>query len=159
MMCEKCGVNNATTHIRSIINGKIYETYLCDNCAAKHNNDDNLLQMLSGVFGDAQKSNVKSDIIRCECCGNSFNDIAQSGKCGCAQCYKTFYEQLLPYFKRVHGSTNHIGKTPSKACFKENKADMVAQLKERLKMLVKEEKYEQAAVMRDKIKALEEGVQ
>ena len=35
MKCQKCGVNNANTHVKSIINGEIKEYDLCSECAKK----------------------------------------------------------------------------------------------------------------------------
>ena len=119
MLCDKCGKNHATTHIRSVVNGFVAEKNLCGYCAATegytgiaHNS---IGDMLASVFGDALASGSKSLENRCACCGVTFSDIAESGKVGCSECYKTFYEQLMPYLKRVHGSTKHAGRVPNKA--------------------------------------------
>lgn len=151
MLCEKCGKNTATTHIRTVVNGHVYEKHLCDYCANDGYSavgDNNITQMLTSVFGE----NKASITTRCDCCGSSFSDIANSGKCGCAQCYTTFYNQLLPYFKRAqYGGTQHKGKNLNNAAVKSN-TDNVNELKLLLQQLIKEEKYEQAAIIRDKIK-------
>lgn len=160
MLCEKCGKMAATTHIHSVVNGIVTEKHLCGYCAASENYGDikgnNLSQMLSSMFGDALGTVSASQLTRCSCCGSTFSDIAKSGKCGCAECYTTFYEQLLPYFKRVHGSTKHIGKIPNRVTsLDSNDKDGVESLRMLLSQLVSEEKYEQAAIVRDKIKNLE----
>lgn len=160
MLCEKCGKTAATTHIRSVINGKVTEKYLCSHCAADEGYGDikgsNLSQMLSSMFGDTANAPKNTQVTRCGCCGSNFSDIAKSGKCGCPECYTTFYEQLLPYLKRVHGSTKHIGKIPSRVSVAEKTdKDNIDELRALLNRLVGEEKYEQAAVVRDKIKELE----
>ena len=160
MICEKCGVNNATTHIRSVVNGVVNEKYLCASCAASEGYGDiksnSLSQMLSSMFGDTVAASTKSRVTRCKCCGSTFADIAKSGKCGCAECYTTFYEQLLPYFKRVHGSTQHIGKMPKSVTHTHDTSkDNLSELRALLTQLVNEENYEQAAVVRDKIKKIE----
>lgn len=160
MLCEKCGVNTATTHIRTVVNGEVYERHLCGNCAMSEGYADiknnSLTQMLSDMFGDTVLPN-DNKITRCSCCGSSFSDIADSGKCGCSECYTTFYKQLLPYFKRVHGNIQHIGKKAIGAQA-ENKDGAIDELRSLLKKLIEEENYEQAAVVRDKIKGLQEGV-
>lgn len=160
MICEKCGVNKATTHIRTVVNGVVCEKHLCSNCAANESNYDiknnNLTQILSNMFIDMATPS-QNKITRCNCCGSTYADIADSGKCGCSECYTTFYEQLLPYFKRVHGSTQHIGKK-LKISENTNETNTIDELREVLKQLIKEENYEQAAVIRDKIKSLQEGV-
>ena len=35
MKCQKCGANNANTHVKTIINGEIKEYDLCSECAKK----------------------------------------------------------------------------------------------------------------------------
>ena len=163
MLCEKCGVNNATTHIRTIINGVVHEKHLCSHCAATESKyetkyetkDNNLAQILGNMFGNASQ-NSQSAITRCGCCGSTYEDIAESGRCGCPECYHSFYNQLLPYFKRVHGSTQHIGKRIN-VVNKKTETDTIDELRELLKQLINEENYEQAAVVRDKIKSLQEG--
>lgn len=161
MLCEKCGKNHATTHIRSVVNGVVHEKNLCGYCAAAEGynelHDNSLTKMLASMFGDVLISNTQSKNIRCECCGASFSDIAESGKVGCPQCYKTFYNELLPYLKRVHGSIKHTGKIPNRAPLTvAPKQDTIEALRLRLTEHVREEKYEEAAILRDKIKKLEE---
>ena len=66
------------------------------------------------------------------------------------------YNELLPYLKRVHGSTKHIGKIPNRAPLAvKTDEETVEGLRSKLNQLIREEKYEEAAVIRDKIKRLE----
>ncbi len=158
MLCEKCGVNNATTHIRTIINGVVHEKHLCSHCAATESKyetkDNNLAQILGNMFGNASQ-NSQSDVTRCDCCGSTYEDIAENGRCGCPECYTTFYNQLLPQLKRIHGSTDYTGK---KINVTEKKTlESISELDVTLKKLIDEEKYEQAAIVRDEIKKLKEG--
>ncbi len=160
MLCEKCGKNNATTHIRSVVNGVVTEKNLCGYCAASEGytnlQNNSLAQMLSSMFGDVLAVNSKAAAVRCSCCNATFSDIAESGKVGCPECYKTFYNELLPYLKRVHGSTKHAGKIPNRAPLAVTVSeDTVESLRLKLNQLVREENYEEAAVIRDKIKKLE----
>ncbi len=156
MLCEKCGKNHATTHIKTFVNGVVREYNLCDYCAAKEGYAANSLTgMLASMFGDISKNGLSKNSVKCSVCGSTFSDIAKGGKVGCSKCYETFYEQLLPYLKRVHGSTNHAGKVPNSTPLK-IKPETVEDLRNELCRLVAEEKYEQAAVIRDKIKELEE---
>lgn len=160
MKCEKCGVNTATTHIKSIVNGVLKEIHLCPVCAAKQGYGDisnmNFAGMLASMFGDnLQISNGMKDK-KCPVCNQTFSQIAKSGKVGCAECYKTFKSELLPYIKRVHGSTVHIGKIPNSApLIVKPETPTVEDLRLELNRLVAEEKYEQAAVIRDEIKRIE----
>ena len=162
MFCENCGVNKATTHIHSVVNGVVNEKYLCNHCAASEGysdiNNNNLSQMLSSMFGETLNLPVEKNIVHCDCCGSTFADIANSGRCGCAECYSTFYKQLLPYFKRLHGSTKHTGKTINNIKDYNNPTETIDSLRQLLSKLIQDENYEQAAVIRDKIKSLQEGM-
>lgn len=160
MLCDKCGKNNATTHIRSVVNGVVAEKKLCGYCAATEGytnlSNNSLAGMLASVFGDVMNSKSPSASVKCPVCSATFSDIAETGKVGCSECYKTFYDELLPYLKRVHGSTKHVGKIPNSAPLavmpeKETADD----LRMELNRLIREENFEQAAVIRDKIKKLE----
>lgn len=160
MLCQKCGKNTATTHIKTIINGKVTEQNLCGYCAAKHGysnfSDGSITGLLSSMLGHTLKSENASFEKNCACCGSTFANIAETGKVGCAECYKTFGQELLPYLKRIHGSINHTGKTPgSKELVVTEVKDNVSELKRKLANLVAAEKYEEAAVVRDEIKRLE----
>jgi protein arginine kinase activator len=159
MICQKCGKNNATTHIHSVIGGIVKDIDLCPVCAAKEGYSNasagSLASMLSSVFGDMAMP-VTDRAERCPCCNSSFREIAKTGKAGCPKCYEKFKNELLPYLKRVHGSVTHIGKKPEKDALVVSKTDKLTEMRKKLSELVKNENYEEAAVMRDKIKLYEE---
>lgn len=161
MLCEKCGKNTATTHIKTVINGNVTEIRLCGYCAAKEGYTDFSNGSLSGLLSSMLATGVggagKLQMSRCKFCGASFAQIAERGKVGCANCYKEFKDELLPYFKRIHGSVRHSGKNPitTELTVKPEKPS-VDELKVKLAELVAAEKFEEAAVIRDKIKK-EEG--
>ena len=156
MLCEKCGKNHATTHIKSVVNGIVREYNLCSECAAKSGYGSNSLTgMLASMLGDMALPTVKAQKT-CPVCGATFSDIAKTGKMGCSECYNAFRDEILPYIKRVHGATNHAGKIPNRApLVVRPKEKTVSDLRQELSRLVAEEKYEQAAIVRDKIKEME----
>ena len=160
MKCEKCGKNTATTHIHSVVNGVVHDMNLCSVCAAQNGytsgSHNSLAGMLASMFGEFLNTGIPTNSVHCPICGATFSDIAKSGKVGCAECYKTFESDLMPYLKRVHGSTKHVGVVPNNAPIMvvENK-ETVDSLRMQLNRLVTEERYEEAAVVRDKIKELE----
>jgi len=160
MKCEKCGINEATTHIRSVVNGVVREYNLCSSCANESGYNstghNSLAGMLASMFGEFLNTGIPSNTVKCPVCGATFSDIAKSGKVGCAQCYKTFENDLMPYLKRVHGSTKHVGVVPNKApIMVVDSKETVDSLRLELSRLVSEEKYEEAAIIRDKIKEME----
>ncbi|MEE1244457.1 MAG: UvrB/UvrC motif-containing protein [Acutalibacteraceae bacterium] len=157
MLCEKCGKNHATTHIKTVVNGVVKEYNLCAYCAAKEGYSTNSLAgMLASMFGEISGSELLGHQTKCSVCGSTFSDIAKTGKVGCSECYTTFYDELLPYLKRVHGSTKHVGKVPNSApLMVKPQTKTVEDLRNELTRLIAEENYEQAAVIRDKIKEME----
>ena len=161
MLCEKCGKNTATTHIKTVINGNVTEMSLCGYCAAKEGYADfqkgSLSALLSSMLASGVQSAGKIQASRCSFCGTTFAQIAESGKVGCGNCYKDFKTELLPYFKRIHGSVKHSGKSPkTTGLMATNPSPTIEELKIKLAELVAAEEFEQAAVLRDKIKE-EEG--
>ncbi len=157
MLCDKCKKNSATTHIKTVVNGIVKDEYLCNECAENQgfiSNDYSALSaFLSSVLGEECEESNK--ILRCPVCGSSFEEISKTGRLGCSNCYTTFNSQILPYLKRVHGSTKHTGKKIGRNCQISDSPDELSLLKEKIKQLIAEEKYEEAAKVRDKIKELE----
>ena len=116
MLCQSCGKKTATTHIKTIVNGKLTQYHLCADCA-KMKGYGNIFQdwsfsfgnMLGGLLGTTIQ---EEEILRCEKCGASFEEISKTGKIGCAHCYEIFRRKLAPVIQRIHGTTQHKGKVP-----------------------------------------------
>lgn len=92
---------------------------------------------------------------RCQCCGSSFEDIAKTGKVGCAECYDVFYEELLPSIQRIHGRTAHTGKLAHSAGTEVKVRNEIAKYRAELEKAIKDQEFEKAAELRDRIKELE----
>ena len=157
MICEKCGKNHATTHIKTVVNGIAQEYNLCEECALLYGYGANTLSgMLASMLGDISGRDTLLNKPKCSVCGITFSEIAKTGKVGCSECYNAFYDELLPYLKRVHGSTKYVGKVPNSApLVVVEQTNTIADLRNELSKLVAEENYEQAAIIRDKIKEME----
>lgn len=161
MLCQNCGKYEATTHIKRIVNGQRAEAHLCSECAGVlgYNNafsdfGFNFSDMLSSFFNENTIGVLSNNVVRCEKCGSSFNDIIKSGKIGCADCYRTFYDKLLPSLERIHGRTHHEGKVISTVKI-DTPETKLTDLKAELDKAVGEQNYELAAKLRDEIKELE----
>ena len=166
MKCQKCGANNANTHVKTIINGEFKEYDLCSECAHKmgYTNvfadmDNDFSNLLGSFFGNVLPARTQAT--RCEFCGSTYSEIAKTGQVGCANCYKLFADQLYPSIRRIHGNTTHCGKNSGRAAAAEKKpAEMtkeekLADMKKQLDAAVKEQNFELAAELRDKIKETE----
>ena len=100
--------------------------------------------------------------VKCPGCGFSGSDFKKSGLLGCAECYRTFKKVLLPLLRRIHGSTGHLGKIPSKIPARHGKSLLMESqklrvLREKLVKAVREENFEEAAKTRDEIRKIENG--
>ena len=165
MKCQKCGANNANTHVKTIINGEFKEYDLCSDCAKKmgytnvfSDMEDEFSNFLGSFFGNVLPARTQAT--RCEFCGTTYPEIAKTGHVGCAKCYDVFADELYPSIRRIHGNTTHCGKNSKRAenakaekPVEQTKEDKIKALKAELDKAVKEQNFEHAAELRDKIKA------
>ena len=114
--------------------------------------------LFSNLFSEFSGSSFKvNNVKRCKFCKTSIEEIANTGKLGCENCYSAFYNELLPFIKKVHGSVRHVGKKPGKfsaSADNVSKENKLYELKEKLKEAIERQEFEQAAVLRDEINAL-----
>lgn len=166
MKCQKCGANNANTHVKTIINGEFKEYDLCSECARKMGYTNVFADMeneFSGFLGSffTNVLPARTQATRCEFCGSTYPEIAKTGQVGCAHCYELFADQLYPSIRRIHGNTAHCGKNSGMASKEAEKPEeltkeeTVNQLRQQLDSAVKEQNFELAAELRDKIKEME----
>lgn len=166
MLCEACGKRPASVHVTKVINNVKSESHLCQECAYQQGQFSWFTEpavtfhnILAGLFDpDTAKGGLPGaqPHARCENCGLSFGDFRRLGHLGCDTCYSTFGGMLESLLRRVHGSTRHTGKVPSGGAHGPlSKKRRLRQLRQQLEQAIKTENYEQAAVLRDQIRALE----
>ncbi len=161
MLCQNCERHEATTHNKRVVNGETTATHLCSECAANLGYGDFLSGFslnLGGLFenfASERPKGAETSLQLCPKCGSSFKDITKSGKIGCAECYNTFYEKLLPTLQRIHGRIRHSGKVSEAACEENKKLNRIEALRCKLNVAVEEQNYELAAELRDEIRELE----
>lgn len=174
MKCENCGKREATVRYSENINGRKRELNLCEECSRELGIDSMDFSMpidfssfFAGMLEEFQGSDFMPMIdtvkdIKCKSCGNTFEDILNTGKFGCANCYDTFESRLDPIIRKIQGSTKHVGRlgkvtehkvnsNPANKTKKQEPKNKLEELKEKLKKAVQEEKYEDAAKFRDEI--------
>ena len=181
MLCDNCGKREANVRYSENINGRKKELHLCEECSKKlgiENMDFNMPIDFSSFFGGLLEDFGTNDFmplfnevkqLKCDNCGYTFEDIVNTGKLGCENCYSVFEDRLDLIIKKIQGSNKHVGRTgkiiDSKISEKINNKDSktennkdvskVEKLQNDLKKAIKEEKYEEAAKIRDEIKKLE----
>jgi protein arginine kinase activator len=164
MLCDICGKNPATVHLTEIIDDQMKELHLCEECAheksAAMEQQFGLSDLLAGLseFGKSAKDQEPISV-KCPSCQLTYADFKKLGRLGCGECYNTFRKYLTPLLRKIHGSSQHIGKSPLKIRPVHNssakKKDPLAELRIKLSQAIAKEEFEEAAKMRDQIKLLE----
>jgi len=163
ILCS-CGKAVATIHVTEIIDGEKKELHLCEECAKEkkiffpqHQVID-LSDVLSGLIDAAGHQHTERlDALQCTECGMTFADFRERGRFGCPNDYEVFREGIDPLLERMHGTTQHRGKTPA-AARAANPDDRLRQLRAELQESVDTEAFERAAQLRDEIYALKKDM-
>ncbi len=170
MSCDECGKNKATVHLTEIINDQITKLNLCETCAKEKGSDveqhfgiGDLLAALSDTHTASATAEAPAMKGRCAQCGLTYDDFKKIGRLGCSDCYNAFKPSLAPLLKKIHGSNQHLGKSLSPQALSELKVsskhhDELELVKQELQKAVKNEEFEEAAALRDKIKFLEKKI-
>ena len=203
MLCDNCGKREANIRYTENINGKIKEMHLCEECSKKLGIMDkmnfNIPTSFPSFFGSFLEdfgeleampifNELKEEV--CNSCNTSFEDIINTGRLGCPNCYDVFSDRLDPILKRLQGANRHVGrkaeqlnndnKTIKNIDNQENKSEVknknkennekihttsendmkqekMEKLQEQLKEAIKEERYEDAAKIRDEINLMKKN--
>ena len=183
MKCENCGKNEANVKYTQIINGDKKQMFLCEECSQKlginnmsFNMPIDFASFLGDFFDDLNQTSFIPQLtspvgLRCSKCGLDFEDFLHTGKFGCSNCYDEFESMIDPILKSMYGSNRHVGRlgnviegnnisNDDKVSQSENKQteeeSKMDKLKADLKQAIKDERYEDAAKIRDEIKKLEQ---
>jgi protein arginine kinase activator len=165
-MCKQCGIRPSKIHYAEIINNRTVTTDLCLECAESRGIDVQkpgnygLGDLVAGLIDTgAQTQAERMGKVKCPACEFVYSEFKRSGRFGCPECYIAFETQLIPLLRQVHGSTQHEGKTPKRVGPKAVIRKELMDLKEQLSRAILEERYEDAARIRDRIRTLEVRVE
>jgi len=160
MVCNICGKNPATVHLTEIIDDQMNELHLCEECARQKSvqmeQQFGLSDLLAGM-AEFEKPAKKTEeaALKCASCGLTYADFKKIGRLGCGECYSAFKKYLGPLLKRIHGSSQHLGKSPLKIPGALKKKTDLAALRLSLQKAIETEAFEEAAKIRDQIRELE----
>ena len=159
MICQNCNKNDATLHMKRIINGRAAEVHLCSDCARSLGYGEAFSGFGLGfghLLGELLSSNENgsANSMRCPACGKSFEEIAEDGKMGCAECYAVFYDRLLPTLNKIHGKTSYMGTKPQTSGNSDAPSISLDELKNALSEAIERQDFELAASLRDQINEL-----
>jgi protein arginine kinase activator len=163
MLCQNCQKRAANVHFSQIINNNKIELHFCNICAKEKGyiniiepiNISDFLSSLLGYGTVHQVQPYQPEKEACVVCGMTFEDFQKTGKLGCYNCYNLFGDKLKPVLKNLHGSLNHNGKLPIRMGESIKISKETKKLRDELDAAVRNEEYERAAELRDKIKLFE----
>lgn len=156
MLCDRCQSRTATVH-NITINGDIRnEEHLCEECASQLGYfqlapEVNFHKILPKFFTPLKNLHEEAAKI-CPNCGRNGLELQKYGKPGCPQCYDFFNEEINTLLTRIHGSSIHKGKVPVNI---RSEMEELKTLRQHLQQMIADENYEEAALIRDKIRSLE----
>jgi len=162
MKCERCGSRTATVRYAEVVDGSLTTWHLCEECASERGVTGSLtslagplVNILMGLLEGEGGAEPVDPGSTCPRCGLTYEGFRRVGRLGCATCYEAFSSQLKPLLRRIHGSTDHTGGVPSTDEGGHFRRKEISKLKGELTRAVAAEDYEQAAELRDTVRARE----
>ncbi len=163
MLCNVCGKNEAKVYLTQMVEGKIKKVDLCEGCAKEKGIDDpagfSLADVLTGMESVQESEAPARDPggdARCGYCNYTQSEFKKTGRLGCSGCYEAFEEGLEQVFKTMHRGVRHSGKVPEALRNSQELVNRSQELQAALDAAVAEEKFEEAAVLRDELKEVTE---
>ena len=177
MLCDKCKKNEATIHVKKILDGKTEILHLCAECAKEKEDQGvlgalgfNLAEVLFNIGELTQKdmssqgplaeAHAAEHSVCCPVCRWDMQKLQETnGKLGCPACYQAFSEIIGDALNRIQKGKVHLGKRPDQHDPLLNVAALrieIERTRRELADFVRREEYEQAAVCRDKLNGLNE---
>ncbi|MDR0727626.1 MAG: hypothetical protein LBF26_01900 [Puniceicoccales bacterium] len=171
--CDCCGAL-ATVFLTQVINGAATHLRLCEKCARERGFLDSSGMPPKGLAGfwDFRTRGTADrgvDLV-CPKCGMTVAKLCATSRVGCAQCYSTFRNVIFEKIPTYSGATQFMGKIPTllpelsdaDCPFEPHSTDdkhgtcpsgdgHVRKLFSHLKLAIVEERYEDAAQIRDEI--------
>lgn len=171
MLCSVCNKNHATIHIQEVVNGVKKTIHICQVCAAAKGlnvpgfEGMNLTEFLYNISSDDPKESQSivideneiktADVLACSKCGWDSEKMKKTGRLGCPECYHTFRDKLADSLALMHRGIVHCGKIPPSVVSERNAfMTTLLKLQKKLEKHIKNEEYEEAAKVRDKLKDL-----
>ena len=161
MNCELCQQAEATIHLTQVVDGAVKKVHLCEACAAKSGFDIqgpmSVTDILLGLGGQGEPkaaTTSKRPERSCPSCHLRRADFKKTGRLGCPDCYDAFKDELGPLLRAMHRGDRHRGKVPERERSRLQATEEVEALQEKLDAAIQEERYEDAARLRDEIQAV-----
>ena len=163
--CEKCGERPAEITLTDVSGGEVHEIHVCRTCARAmgasiegESSGFNVSKFIADIEDSSkEEQGEENEDVVCPVCGMLYSEFKNTGKLGCPSCYSSFAAELDPLIRRLHGSLTHGGRGPGESGTRKALQRELGSLRTQLADAVAKEDYEQAAQIRDDIKALKEN--
>ena len=145
-------------NVSSEVNGESESFNVCQLCYMQKNNP--LMPPSLTKILDMIDSSIGKKAVSCPACGIDFDGIMKMKRYGCDQCYETFRDQTLTIFGKCQFGTEHVGKTPikrQKEFLRRDASIQLALLEKELAVAIEGERYEDAILIRDKMREISEA--
>ena len=163
MKCSHCGEREGVVSLTQIVEGDVRTVSLCAKCAEEKGIETGVgvAETPLGGFLAALGESADPDApltaaleVRCEGCGASLRDFRETGRVGCAECYRSFDAPLRELLRRLHGSTHHTGKRYTGVAELPVLAPPASlrELRDQLRRAIEAEQFELAAELRDRLR-------
>ncbi len=161
MLCQKCNKVQATYQQLDLENGKWVQHHVCEQCALGTDAAPPPAKTI-GVIGkllieasEVARPSPEGEMT-CPGCGLDHASFRRQRRLGCGRCYETFHDDLLQIFRRVQEHVNHRGKVPGRPAASAPAPLELERLRANLQRAIEEERFEEAALYRDKMRRLTE---
>lgn len=159
MKCEECGLRSATHIFVEVTREHRLERRVCETCAWKLAlalPEEPRVRPTPRKRPSLPPGKEEMDRV-CPRCGRPYTEVKKTLMVGCAECYTTFLENLKAFLKKLHDTeVAYRGRSyahdPRRRTLLEERQNLLAQLEE----LVSEERFEEAARIRDRLRTIEE---
>ncbi len=167
MWCDECHAQPANVFIKKVVNHKVTDIKLCEQCA-RHNEvaapllESEAFQEIIESFLAAHQAplpmfpeDTEDRDAVCPRCGTTYDMLHDTGRVGCVECYETFRSTLDDVIQQVHHSAGHAGKVPAAVKSDLAREEELRSLQQALSAAVAAERYEEAAQLRDRMRSLQ----
>ena len=160
-LCDICKMNQANIHLTQIVQNEVTVHHLCEECAKKKGisivieDNKTALPVNAPIEVEDQQPEVTEEVkLVCSKCHMSFNEFKEKGWLGCSHCYTAFEKEIDTLLVQVHGTCNHKGKQYQTTPYPIDDSDDLVFLRKELDNAIRNEKFELAAAIRDKINSV-----
>lgn len=166
--CHDCHQREAVVHLTEVVGASVNTVHLCGQCASARGIAADgtagplgaFLTTISPTAGMPEAPH--GETLACPECDATLASIRASGRVGCPTCWVAFGRPLRDLARRLHGATRHVGDRyedpaahPDAPGRRRQRA--LDALRRALAAAIEHEEFEEAAVLRDRLKALEDA--